>query len=131
MLKRSIRIKHKKINMKKFLLVFAVLLVVPFIASAAGSAVNTICNILQVAKTIVAAVGFGLAIIFMIIYGIQYMTSGGDAEKAGKAKKGLINAVIGVIIVFAALFIIGLAQGLIMDVGGVNLLTDPCGQVAP
>ncbi|MDP2934146.1 MAG: TrbC/VirB2 family protein [bacterium] len=120
--------------MKKFLLVFALMvLVVPFIVSAqaAESAVTTICNVLQVAKTIVAAVGFGIAVILLIVAGIKYMTSGGDAEKAGTAKGAIINAVIGIVIVVAAVFIIGLAQGLVMDVGGTNLLSDPCATVAP
>ena len=120
--------------MKKFLLVFALtLLVVPFVVSAqaAESAVTTVCNVLQIAKTIVAAIGFGIAVILLIVAGIKYMTAGGDADKAGSAKTGIINAVIGIVIVVAAIFIIGLAQGLVMDVGGTNLLSDPCEEVAP
>lgn len=115
--------------MKKFLLIFALtLLVVPFIAGAqtTDSAVETICNVLQIAKTIVAAIGFGIAVILLIVAGIKYMTAGGDAEKAGSAKGSIINAVIGIVIVVAAVFIIGIAQGLVMDVGGTNLLNDPC-----
>ena len=118
--------------MKKFLLIFALtLLFAPLIVSAqaADSAVQTICNILQVAKTIVAAIGFGIAVILLIVAGIKYMTSGGDSEKAGAAKTSIINAVIGIVIVVAAVFIIGLAQGLVMDVGGTNLLSDPCESV--
>jgi hypothetical protein len=119
--------------MKKFLLIFALtLLVVPFVVSAqAESAVTTICNVLQIAKTIVAAVGFGIAVILLIVAGIKYMTAGGDEAKAGAAKGAIINAVIGIVIVVSAVFIIGLAQGLVMDVGGTNLLTDPCEEVAP
>jgi len=115
--------------MKKFLLIFGLaLLVVPFVVSAqaAQSAVNTVCNILQIAKTIVAAIGFGIAVILLIVAGIKYMTAGGDEGKAGEAKTGIINALIGIVIVVAAVFIIGIAQGLVMDVGGVNLLNDPC-----
>jgi type IV secretory pathway VirB2 component (pilin) len=119
--------------MKKFLLVFAlILLFAPFVVSAqADSAVETICNVLQIAKTIVAAVGFGIAVILLIVAGIKYMTAGGDAEKAGSAKGAIINSVIGIVIVVAAVFIIGLAQGLVTDVGGTNLLTDPCEVAAP
>ena len=118
--------------MKKFLLIFALtLLFAPLIVSAqaADSAVQTICNILQIAKIIVAAIGFGIAVILLIVAGIKYMTAGGDESKAGDAKKGIINAVIGIVIVVAAVFIIGLAQGLVMDVGGTNLLSDPCESV--
>ncbi len=115
--------------MKKFLLIFGLaMLVVPFVVSAqaAQSAVSTVCNILQIAKTIVAAVGFGIAVILLIVAGIKYMTAGGDSERAGAAKQGIINAVIGIVIVVAAVFIIGIAQGLVMDVGGINLISDPC-----
>jgi hypothetical protein len=119
--------------MKKFLLIFALalVLVVPFVVSAQTTVVvDTLCNILQIAKTVVAAVGFGIAVILLIVAGIKYMTSGGDAEKAGVAKGAIINAIIGIVIVVAAVFIIGLAQGLVTDVGGVNLLSDPCPQEA-
>ena len=104
--------------MKKFLLIFALtLLVAPFIVSAQeGIVVTTICNVLQIAKTVVAAVGFGIAVILLIVAGIKYMTSGGDSEKAGAAKGAIINAVIGIVIVVAAVFIINLAQGLVSDV---------------
>lgn len=119
--------------MKKFLLVFAlILLFAPFVVSAqADSAVETICNVLQIAKTIVAAVGFGVVVILLIVAGIKYMTAGGDDTKAGEAKKGIINGLIGLVVVVAALFIIGIAQGLVVDVGGTNLLTDPCEEIAP
>jgi len=120
--------------MKKFLLVFAlVILVVPFVVSAQAteSAVATICNVLQIAKTIVAAVGFGIVVILLIVAGIKYMTAGGDDSKAGDAKKGIINGLIGLVVVVAALFIIGIAQGLVIDVGGTNLLTDPCEALVP
>ena len=120
--------------MKKFLLVFALtLLVVPFIVSAQAteSAITTICNILQIAKTIVAAIGFGIAVILLIVAGIKYMNAGGDSAKAEEARNGIINALIGIAIVVAAVFIIGIAQGLVMDVGGTNLLSDPCEEVAP
>jgi len=119
--------------MKKFLLIFALALVlgVPSVVSAQTTVVvDTLCNILQIAKTVVAAVGFGVAVILLIVAGIKYMTSGGDAEKAGAAKGAIINAIIGVVIVVAAVFIIGLAQGLVTDVGGANLLGDPCPQEA-
>jgi len=119
--------------MKKFLLVFALtLLVAPFVVSAqVDSAVETVCNVLQVAKTIVAAVGFGIVVILLIVAGIKYMTSGGDDTKAAEAKKGIINGLIGLVVVVAALFIIGIAQGLVSDVGGINLLTDPCEVTVP
>jgi hypothetical protein len=113
--------------MKKFLLIFALtLLVVPFVVSAQEEIVDTICDLFQTVKTIVAAVGFGIAVILLIVAGIKYMTSGGDAEKAGGAKTAIINAIIGIVIVAGAVFILGLAQGLVSGVSGDSFLDDPC-----
>jgi len=116
--------------MKKFLPILAfVMLVVPAIAlaQAGQTATEIICNVLQIAKNIVAAVGFGIAVILLIVAGIRYMTAGGDSEKAGSARTGIINALIGIVIVIAAVFLIALAQGLVSEVtGGINLLGNPC-----
>jgi hypothetical protein len=113
--------------MKKFLLIFALtLLVVPFVVSAQEEIVDTICDLFQTVKTIVAAVGFGIAVILLIVAGIKYMTAAGDDTKSGDAKKGIINALIGLVVVAAAVFIIGLAQGLVSGVSGDSFLDNPC-----
>lgn len=64
-------------------------------------------------KTIVTIVvnwvlyfGGAIAIIYLIYGGILYITAGGDAEKASKGKTALINAIIGIIIIFLSLAII-------------------------
>jgi hypothetical protein len=49
------------------------------------------------------------AIIFLIYYGILYITSQGNADKTKIARAGIINAVIGIIIITAAYAIIRLA----------------------
>lgn len=46
-----------------------------------------------------------IAIVYLIYGGILYITAGGDAEKASKGKTALINAIIGIIIVFLSLAI--------------------------
>lgn len=120
--------------MKKFLPVFLLaLLMVPLIASAQATQIEaTICNILQVVKNIVAAIGLAIAVIIIIVGGIKYMTAGGDEEKTSSAKKAIINGIIGLIIVIGALFILALAQNFIVGIGGVNMLGNPCtGYVVP
>jgi len=118
--------------MKKILPILAFAALMPMIALAQTPSVDAttiICNIFQVAKTIILAVGFGIALILLIIAGIKYMTSGGDAEKAGTARAGIINALIGVAIVLAAGFLITLAQSLVAQVTtGVsfNPFSNPC-----
>ncbi len=52
-----------------------------------------------------------LAVVFLIYYGIMFITSGGDPEKATKARTGIIYAVIGIIVITAAYFIINFAIG--------------------
>lgn len=61
-----------------------------------------------VAGVIEWLLGFaGALAVFAIIYsGIMYMTAGGDAEKALKARKNLLWAVFGVIIIFLSFAII-------------------------
>lgn len=45
----------------------------------------------------------GIILVLLIIYsGLLWMTSGGDEEKITKAKKTIINAVIGLIIILSA-----------------------------
>lgn len=53
-----------------------------------------------------------LAVIYLIWNGIQYITSSGNADKAKNARQGIINAVIGIIVIVAAYYIIRLAVGI-------------------
>jgi len=118
--------------MKKFLLIFtAGLLFIPLIVFAQYSqnATYMVCSALDIVKQIVAAIGFGIVIILVIVAGIKYMTAGGDESKASEARRGIQNALIGLVIVVSAYFLISLAQGLVSEVGGgfIQLLIDPCG----
>ncbi len=112
---------------KALVVVYALsLLVLPLIASAQGQdPVTVICNVLNVVKQIILAIGLGIAVIILIIGGIQYMTAGGDAEKAGSARKLIVNAIIGIVIILAAAFIIALVQGFLTE-SGIDMFGDPC-----
>jgi len=115
--------------MKKFLpVVVLILVVLPLVASAAPiSPENAICVILDRIKTILAAIGLGLAVIFLIIGGIQYMTSQGDDEKATKAKKLIVNALIGIAIILAATFLLNVVEGFLSGAGMLwNPFGNPC-----
>ncbi|HSX41762.1 MAG TPA: hypothetical protein VLE93_00240 [Candidatus Saccharimonadales bacterium] len=61
--------------------------------------VGTIIGILL---TIAALTAF----IYLLIAGFQYITAGGDAEKATKARTGIINAIIGIIVILVAYVIL-------------------------
>ncbi|MCL5410726.1 MAG: hypothetical protein M1324_02620 [Patescibacteria group bacterium] len=47
-----------------------------------------------------------LAFIFLVVSGIMYITAGGNPEQSKKAQQGLINAVIGIIIISLAFAIL-------------------------
>jgi len=114
--------------MKKFIPIFLLLfLIVPLVAMAQADIQTSVCLALNLIKILIASIGFGLAVIILIVGGIQYMISGGDEEKAKKAKKWIINALIGIAIILAAVFIIALVQSFLIGSGLQNPLTDPCG----
>jgi hypothetical protein len=114
--------------MKKVLVVslFLSFLILPLVANAAiVDPATVLCNILKKIEKVVAAIGFGLAVILFVAGGIMYMTAGGDAEKSGKARKLMVNALIGIAIVFCAIFILDLVAGLLSGTG-VSLLINNC-----
>jgi hypothetical protein len=43
-----------------------------------------------------------VAVLYLIYGGIQYITAGGDADKASKGRVTITNAIIGIIIIIAA-----------------------------
>lgn len=56
--------------------------------------------------SVLAAAASTIALIFIVIGGIQYITAGGNQEQAGKAKNTLTWAVIGFILIIASYGII-------------------------
>jgi len=115
--------------MKKILPVIMLsLMVLPLLASATTDPTLLICTMFQKIKTIVAAVGFGLAVIFIIVGGIKYMTSQGDDEKATSARKMIVNALIGIAIILVATFILTVVEGFVIGAGfQINPFGNPCG----
>jgi hypothetical protein len=114
--------------MKKFLPVILLsLFVLPLVAFAAPvDPTYALCNLFQKVKVILAAVGFVLAAILLIVGGIKYMTSSGDDEKAGSARKLIINALIGITIIIAAVFLVNLVEGFLGNGVILNPIANPC-----
>ncbi len=63
-------------------------------------------GILVQAANIIAIMGGIAAIIIIIVSGIKFMTSGGDAERIKSARNTIINAIIGIIIIILSRAII-------------------------
>jgi len=55
---------------------------------------------------------FIIAFVYLVLYGIKYITSGGDAAKATEARNGIINAIIGIVVISLTFFIISFATNL-------------------
>jgi hypothetical protein len=88
-------------------------MVVQKVYAQAGQLRNTVTNIsgigsgkglpqyFNMAINLVMGFGVGISVIFLILGGIQYIMSKGDAKAAEAARQWLTNAVIGMIIVVA------------------------------
>ncbi len=61
-------------------------------------------------------IGGAIALIFVIWNGIRYIQSNGDTKKAEEARKGVVAAVIGVVLLVLARFLIALAVNVGTDV---------------
>jgi hypothetical protein len=70
-----------------------------------------ISNILNTVVNVILWVAGILAVIYLIWGGLTYVTAGGDAEKAGKGRVAITNAIIGIVIIAAALAIYNAVLG--------------------
>lgn len=70
-------------------------------------------QLVNFATSLVLFIGVAITVIFLIIGGIRYITSGGDKEAATQARGMITNAVIGFIIVIAAWAIRTIVQNLL------------------
>ena len=74
---------------------------------------TTLANIFALIINVVIGIGIALTVIFLILGGIQYITSRGDAKAADAARASLTNAVIGFIVVLAAVTIRFVVQNIL------------------
>lgn len=57
-----------------------------------------------------------VAVIYLIIGGYQYITSSGNAEQAQAGRTTVLNAIIGLVIIFAAYLIVDFVLDRVLDV---------------
>ncbi len=74
--------------------------------SLQGDAATSSNSIITTGTTLLFSIAAFLAVVMMILSGIQWITSSGDAEKIAIAKKRMMYAVIGLVIVILAYFIV-------------------------
>ena len=77
-------------------------------ASAQATFSAVVANVMTWVLAVVAIMAF----IYLIISGVNYITAGGDAEKATKARTGILNAIIGIVVVVLSFFILRFAMTL-------------------
>ncbi|MCR5700493.1 MAG: pilin [Candidatus Saccharibacteria bacterium] len=84
-------------------------------ASGCGSGTSEqLPSVVQNILYVVIGISSIIAVIFIIIGGVNYMTSSGDAGKVKKAKDTILYAVIGLIVCALAFAIVNFAVGTIL-----------------
>lgn len=74
--------------------------------ASSGDPINGSNGVLHKVANIISILGGIAAVIIIIIGGLQYVTSGGDPQKASGARSMIIGAVVGLIIIALAQAII-------------------------
>jgi hypothetical protein len=97
-------------------------------ADSAGPGFNILCtlslsngNIVGRIITLALIIAALIALGFLIYGGIRWILSGGEKEKVEEARGTIIAALVGLVIVFAAYFIINIVFGL-FGLGNINSL---------
>ena len=83
---------------------------------------NTSVN--DLIKTVInwlLGIAFGIAVLFLIIGGFWYITSGGNEETAEKGKNTAINAIIGIVIIILSYVIVNVVANLVTSNGNGNV----------
>lgn len=83
-------------------------------AGCRGKNANALPSIIQGILSAIIGVAGLVSVVYIIVGGVQYMTSSGDASKTEKAKKTVLYACIGLIICALAFVIVNFVIGNIL-----------------
>jgi hypothetical protein len=83
---------------------------------------NKLADVLGFAMNVVFYVGISLTVIFLIIGGIRYITSGGDKTGVEGARGAITNAIIGFVIVIGAFAIKIIIKNVLGATGDIRTL---------
>lgn len=81
------------------------------------NAAGDVNGLIRIVVFVLLGISGAIAVVFVIIGGFQYLTSGGNEEAAEKGKKTLINAIIGTVIIIMAYVIINVIVNLVSGGG--------------
>jgi amino acid transporter len=62
-------------------------------------------------------IAFALTVLFLVIGGLRYIVSGGNEESADKAKKTILHAIIGIVIVILSYLVLTVLVNTISGAG--------------
>ena len=96
--------------------IFSQLAVGSTVTPIEGAGNNLESNVTTILSNIIAVLGVACVVV-MIIGGVQYMTSSGDASKVEKGKKTILYGLIGLIIAALAFVIVNFVIGTILEQG--------------
>lgn len=88
------------------------------------SSTTSLSQLLPEIIQLLLGIAGGVAVVFVIIGGYQYITSGGNEESAEKGRKTLTNAIIGIIIIVLSYAIITVIANLVSTPGGYGFKTE-------
>jgi hypothetical protein len=74
---------------------------------------NTVVGVIGVVIKLALFVSGALAVLFVVIGGVMYLTSAGNQEQADKGKKTITNALIGIIIIILSYVIVNVVVNLV------------------
>ena len=119
--------------MKKLLFIIQGLIIYPFVAFPAFAQtgvdpcaannnviITALCRItgnnigatIQAVVIVIIVLAVIVALLYLLYGGIKWITSGGDKEKVESARNHITAAIVGLIIVFLAIFIISILMAL-------------------
>lgn len=79
---------------------------------------NAFLNILMGLINLFLIIGGIVAFIFVLLGGWTYLTAGGDSNAAGKGRTMIVNAIIGIIIIFLSYSLVRFVTNRFSDDGG-------------
>lgn len=74
---------------------------------------NTVVGVIAVIIKLMLFVAGALAVLFVVIGGIMYLTSAGNEEQAAKGRKTVTNALIGIIIIILSYVVVNVVVNLV------------------
>lgn len=79
---------------------------IPALTPITGGTTSSIGGLFTKVTDWILIIAGALAVVYLLYSGILYITSAGNAEQAKKAQQGILNAIIGIIVILLAYFIV-------------------------